>query len=148
MRILDMSAGNRAIWFNKHNPLCKFIDIRPEVNPELVMDSTNMDFHNDTFDLIVFDPPHVNAGRKSDLSHYYGHHTTEQIRTIIKGSGKEAHRVSKSNALMAFKWGNHDMKLNKVLDLMPNWEPLFGHLTRNGPTARSQTYWCMLRRLP
>lgn len=141
-----MSAGNRAIWFDKKNPLATFIDIRESVKPDMIMDSTKMDFPDFYYDLVVFDPPHCNTGRNSGLSRSYGHHTTERIREIIKGSGKEAHRVSKENALMAFKWGNHDMSLQKVLDLMPQWEPLFGHLTRNGPTARSQTYWVMLKR--
>ncbi len=149
MKILDMSAGNRAVWFNKKHPLATYIDIRESVAPDFVMDSTDMcRFESGIFDLIVFDPPHVNAGRNSGLSRSYGHHTTDQIRKIIKGSGKAAHRVSKENALMAFKWGTHDIKLDKILELMPQWEPLFGHLTRNGPTARSQTYWVMLRRLP
>lgn len=56
----------------------------------------------------------------------------------------EAHRVGKRDALMALKWNNHDIKLERVLALMPQWEPLFGHLTKDGPG--SQTYWVMLRR--
>jgi hypothetical protein len=146
MKILDMSAGNRAIWFNKDHPLAVFIDTRPEVKPTFVMDSTDMKFEENHFDLVVFDPPHVNFGKNGKMAKNYGHHTTEQIRKIIKGSGKEAHRVSKPNALMAFKWNNHDQKLPTVLKLMDEyWEPLFGHLTKDGP--RSQTYWTMLRRL-
>jgi hypothetical protein len=149
MRILDISAGNRAVWYNKNHPLAVFIDIRPEVKPDFVMDSTDLkDFFDGMFDLIVFDPPHVNFGKFGKFGNFsksYGHFTTEQIRNIIKGSGKEAHRVAKKNALMAFKWNNHDQKLDKVLAMMPNWEPLFGHLTKDGP--RSQTYWVMLRRL-
>lgn len=47
-------------------------------------------------------------------------------------------RVTKQNALMALKWNNHDIKLQRVFDLMPQWEPLFGHLTKDGPG--SQTY--------
>jgi hypothetical protein len=141
-----MSAGNRAIWFNKKHPLCYYIDIRPEVNPDEVVDSTDLSsFPNDWYDLIVFDPPHVNFGKNGKMSKNYGHHTTEQIRQIIKGSAKEAHRVSKKNALMAFKWNNHDQKLERILSLMPQWEPLFGHLAKDGP--RSQTFWVMLRRL-
>lgn len=145
MKILDMSAGNRAVWFNKNHPLAVFIDIRPEVEPTFVMDSTDMKFSDNHFDMVVFDPPHVNFGKNGKMSKNYGHFTTEQIRKIIKGSGKEAHRVTKQNALMAFKWNNHDQKLPTVLKMMSDyWEPLFGHLTKDGP--RSQTYWCMLLR--
>lgn len=147
MKILDMSAGNRAIWFNKTHPCATYIDIRPEVKPDFVVDSTKTGLADESFDLVVFDPPHVNFGKNARMSKNYGHHTTEQIRQIIKGSGKEAHRVSKPNALMAFKWNNHDQKLPTVLKMMSEyWEPLFGHMTKDGP--RSQTYWTMLRRLP
>jgi hypothetical protein len=145
MKILDMSAGNRAIWFRKDHPLAVFIDVREKVKPTFVMDSTKMKFADNHFDLVVFDPPHLNTGKNSNMSKCYGHHTTEQILKLIEGSGKEAHRVSKRNALMALKWNTHDIKLERVFKLLPDWEPLFGHLTKDGP--RSQTFWVMLRRL-
>lgn len=151
MKILDMSSGNRAIWFNKRHPLATYIDIRESVEPDFVADSTDLAIMQDnTFDLIVFDPPHVNFGKNAKMSERYGHHTTEQIRSIIKGSGKEAHRVAKPNAFMAFKWNDHDQKLDSVLAMMPQWEPLFGqHLkNRGGADAKSQSFWCLLRRLP
>lgn len=47
---------------------------------------------------------------------------------------------------MALKWNNHDIKLQRVFELMPQWEPLFGHLTKDGPG--SQTYWVMLKNIP
>jgi hypothetical protein len=40
MRILDLTAGNRAIWFNKAHPLAVYIDKRAEVNPTIVADNT------------------------------------------------------------------------------------------------------------
>lgn len=147
VKILDLTAGNRAVWFNKKNPLCTFIDIRPEVEPDFVMDAKNLHaFKSGIFDLIVFDPPHVNFGKNGKMAKNYGHFTTEQIRDLIKGASKEAHRVAKKNGLMAFKWNSHDQKLPTVLKMMSEyWEPLFGHLTKDGP--RSQTYWCILKRI-
>jgi hypothetical protein len=38
MRILDMAAGRRAVWFNKKHPMATFLDIRPEVEPDIVCD--------------------------------------------------------------------------------------------------------------
>lgn len=149
MKILDMSAGNRAVWYNKKHPLAVYLDKRESVKPDIVCDTTNISKSvGKDFDLIVFDPPHMNCGRNSGLSRSYGHHTTKEILATIEGSGKEAHRISKPNALMALKWNDHDIKLKRLFDLLPQWEPLFGHLTRNGPTSKSQTYWIMLRRLP
>lgn len=83
------------------------------------------------------------------MAKFYGHWTTQEILDTVAGSAREAHRVSKPNGLMAFKWNDHDIKLDRVLALMPQWEPLFGHHMRNrgGPASVSQTYWVMLRRL-
>lgn len=146
MKILDLSAGNRAIWFDKNHPMAMFIDKRSEVNPMLVADSTKLpDEIGYNYDLVVFDPPHMNCGKNSNMSKVYGYHTTKQILETIEGTAKEAHRVTRSSALMALKWNDHDIKLKRVFDLMPQWEPLFGHLTKDGPG--SKTYWVMLRRL-
>ena len=146
MKILDMSAGNRAIWFDKNHPLATYLDKRPEVNPTVVCDTTSIPTSvGKDFDLVVFDPPHLNTGKNSNMAKCYGHHTTAQILETIEGSGKEAHRLTKENALMALKWNTHDIRLQRVFDLLPQWEPLFGHLTKDGP--RSQTYWVMLRRI-
>ena len=146
-----MSAGNRAVWFNKNNPLATFLDKRPEVNPSIVCDTTKMPSEvGKDYDLVVFDPPHENTGANGHMTRRYGHSTRAEIIETIIGSGIEAHRVTKVNALMAFKWNDHAFTLDKVLELLaPNWEPLFGHHMRNrgGREAKTQTYWVVLRRV-
>lgn len=145
MKILDLSAGNRAVWFNKNHPLALYLDKRESVKPDIICDTRNLpDSVGKDFDLVVFDPPHKNCGPNSNMSKCYGYHTTSEILDTIEKTASEAHRVTKDNALMALKWGSADIKLKRVLDLMPQWEPLFGHLTKDGP--RSQTYWVMLLR--
>lgn len=146
--ILDLSAGNRAIWVNKQHPDVMFIDIRTEVNPTVVADSRALPTEVGTgYRLVVFDPPHVNFSAGADMSKQYGHHTTEQIREIIRGTAKEAHRVSRSGAFMSFKWNDHDQKLEKVLNLMDTWwEPLFGHKVAIRTKHASATTWMLLRR--
>lgn len=149
MRILDLSAGNRAIWFDKNCPLAVFVDKRAEVSPDIVADTTKLPpTVGYDYDLVVFDPPHMNCGKNSNMSAVYGYHTTAEILETIKGTAAEAHRVTKPDALMALKWNDHDIKLQRVFDLMPQWEPLFGALTKDGPGSGSKTYWAMLRRLP
>ncbi len=145
MKILDLSAGNRAIWFNKYHPDCLYLDARPEVMPDIVCDTKALpDPVGVDYDLVVFDPPHMNCGPNSNMSRVYGYHTTAQILETIQGTAIEAHRVTKPGALMALKWNDHDIRLQRVFELMPQWEPLFGHLTKDGPG--SKTYWSMLRR--
>lgn len=146
VKILDLTAGNRAVWYNKDHPLTTYLDKRAEVKPTIVCDTTDIpESVGRNFNLIVYDPPHMNCGPNSNMSKVYGYHTTFEILRDIELTGKEAYRVSRSGAFMALKWNTHDISLKRVFELMPDWEPLFGHLTKDGP--RSQTYWCMLRRL-
>jgi hypothetical protein len=148
LKIIDLSAGNRAIWFNKQYPDCTYLDIREAVNPDIVADTRELPISiNREYNLVVFDPPHVNFGKNAAMSQVYGHHTTDEIRDIIKRSSQEAHRITLPDALMAFKWNDHDQKLEKVLSLMETWwEPLFGHATSVRTKHSCQTYWVMLRR--
>ncbi len=149
LRILDMTAGARAIWFDKSHPLCHFVDIRECVGPDFVADSRRLPLgiEPDTYSLVVFDPPHVNFSKNGKMAKNYGHHTSAEIKTFIAGASKEAHRVSKPNALMAFKWNDHDLKLESALKLMAEyWEPLFGQKTSVRTMRVSTTYWVMLKR--
>lgn len=147
MKIIDFSAGNRAIWFNKKHPFALYLDKRKCVRPDIVCDVRKLPakIHNKApFDLIVWDPPHMNCGPNSEMSKRYGYHTTKEILDLIKKGSISAWQVSNKRSLMAFKWNTHDISLKRVFELMPQWEPLFGHLTKDGPG--SQTYWVMLRR--
>ena len=146
IKILDLTAGNRAIWYNKKHSLCTYLDMRPEVSPDVVCNTTDIPGSiGQDFGLIVYDPPHMNCGPNSNMSKRYGYFKTDEILFNIEKTAIEAHRISRPGCLMAFKWNTHDIKLQKVLDLMPQWEPLFGHLVKNGP--HSQTYWVMLLRV-
>lgn len=150
MKILDLSAGGKAVWLNKDLDFVTFLDKREEMHPDFICDTRDIpEIVGDNYDLIVFDPPHVNVGKNSNMSKYYGHSTTAEILDTVAGSAREAHRVSRHEALMAFKWNDCSINLDRVLDLMaPYWMPLFGHHMRNrgGKAATSQTYWVMLMR--
>ncbi len=66
--ILDACCGSRMFWFDKDNPLVEFMDIRDEevylsdgqlciVHPNVIGDFTNMPFPDNSFKMVVFDPP-------------------------------------------------------------------------------------------
>jgi hypothetical protein len=146
MKVLDLSAGNRGIWFDKAHPCATFVDIRPEVKPDVVADTRSLPASiGDGYDLVVFDPPHKSNGANFGMARSYGIFNHEEIRSTIAETAKEAHRVAKDDALMAFKWNEHSLKLTTVLALLhPFWEPLFGH----GVTHQQKgTSWVMLRRV-
>src|ERR1017187_6153581 len=56
--ILDSTVNKGRIWGSSN---IKYIgmDIDPFVRPNLVGSNTQMPFPNDTFDVIVYDPPHT-----------------------------------------------------------------------------------------
>jgi len=145
MKILDATSGNRAMWFDKNCPLATFIDLREEVKPEIVMDCTNTTFPDYSFDLIVFDPPHVNVGATSQMGQSYGHFTTAEIKELVRKAFEEFYRILKDNGIVIFKWNDHDTKLGTVLDLAdPFFAPLFGQKVASRTKHSSSTYWVCL----
>jgi hypothetical protein len=148
MKILDLSAGHRGVWFDRANPDTLFVDHCEEVGPQVVADSRQLPLRDGQYDLIVFDPPHVNFGAKSNMSKDYGHYTTATIRDTLVKTAQEAHRVARSGAMMSFKWNDHDQSFAKVLELLrPYWQPLFGARTAQRTKHSAITAWVMLQRV-
>lgn len=144
MKIIDLTAGKRAIWYKKNSQDVLFCDIRPEMEPDIVIDCQTEDLIKlGKFDVIVFDPPHMNCGPNSNMSKRYGHWTNKQIREMVKNTSIQAAKIAKKNTVLLLKWNNHDIKLKTIFDLMQPWEPLCGHLTKNGP--HSQTFFVMMK---
>ena len=91
-KILDPCCGSRMFWYDRHNPDVLFADCRAEettlcdgrtlrIEPDMIIDFRDMPFEDNTFDLVVFDPPHlIHAGEK------YGgtQQGTAEIIIIIK----------------------------------------------------------------
>lgn len=148
MKIIDLSAGNRAVWFDRQYRDATYVDVRPEVEPDVVADATALPAEiGDGYTLVVFDPPHKNNGASGNMVRNYGHWTADDIRRIVVGTAKEAHRITAPDALMAFKWNDHTRKVHSVLAWMsPWWEPMFGHGARGQQRHASMTHWVMLRR--
>ena len=82
-KILDPCCGSRMMWFDKQDQRCLFGDLRTEshylkdrgnlrhleIHPDVRLDFTALPFADNSFNLVVFDPPHlVRAGKKSWLA--------------------------------------------------------------------------------
>ena len=152
MKILDATAGNRAMWVNKKHPLATYIDIRPDVKPDIVISCAKTNFKDKEFDLIVFDPPHqgYTENNKGQMAKRYGYLRAHQIRELIKDAFVEFKRILKDDGFVIFKWNDHDQKLDKILKLILDFEPLFGQITSKRTAGRSDysasTYWiCMIK---
>lgn len=89
-KILDVTCGSRTIWFNKAHPAALYCDKRDvdfinefgissksertcKVHPDVQCDFTDLPFDDDSFSLVVFDPPHLlNANETAWLVKKYG----------------------------------------------------------------------------
>ena len=143
--ILDACCGSKMFWFNKENKDVLFMDNR-EVNdtlcdgrkliikPDIVADFRDIPFDDNTFYLVVFDPPHlIKAGEKSWLSKKYGKLNEDTWQEDIRQGVDECMRVLKPNGTLIFKWNEQQIKLKKILNIIRH-EPLFGN-------RRNKTHW-------
>lgn len=127
-QILDPASGSRMFYFDKQDPRVIFGDCRflqtvlcdgrsLIVNPDLEMDFRELPFENNTFQVIVFDPPHLEkVGKKSWLALKYGKLENSWPTDIERGF-EECFRVLKDNGVLIFKWNERDIPLNKILGL-------------------------------
>ena len=154
--ILDACCGDRAFWFDKQNPNVLFADRRvmePEVVgngkdarvrkclPDKIMDFRNMDIPDSTFQLVVFDPPHLFLGENSYMAKCYGSLDRQTWQEDLRKGFSECFRVLIFGGILIFKWNECDILLSEVLKCTDE-KPLFGH-----PSGKSQkTHWlCFMK---
>lgn len=144
-RLLDACCGSRMFWFDNENGDTVFMDERELetelcdgrkliVKPDVVGDFRNMAFDDESFHLVVFDPPHlIKAGDKSWLTKKYGKLNEDTWTDDIKHGFNECMRVLKTNGTLIFKWNEDQIPLKEVLKCFGQ-RPLFGN-------KRSKTHW-------
>jgi len=138
-KILDACCGGRMFWFDKNNKKVLFIDNRNEehvlcdgrkynITPDIVMDFRKLEFKDESFKLVVFDPPHlINLGENSWMAKKYGVLGENWKKDLSKGFS-ECWRVLEKNGILIFKWSERDIKIRTILELFTE-KPLFGHTT-------------------
>jgi len=156
-KILDVCCGTKAFWYNKQDERVLFQDVRsgkceikPDkghphrtllVDPDVVGDFTKMVFPDETFYIVVFDPPHANFGQSSVMAKTYGSLRGYDWRELLRGGFAECFRVLKPNGTLVFKWNEWEIPLRKILELTPA-KPLFGHISGK----RANTHWvCFIK---
>lgn len=104
-----------------------------KINPDIVADFRNIPFPENSFKLVVFDPPHLlRAGEKSWLKKKYGQLSKNWQEDIKKGFS-ECFRILEPYGILVFKWNEEQIKLSEILKLT-NIRPLFGN-------KRAKTHW-------
>lgn len=152
--VLDACCGSRMFWFDKEDNRALFVDIRKEtwvidkgtpgtkgrrpivVNPDIIADFTALPFPDETFSIVVFDPPHIQREKaKGLLTKKYGC-LKGDWRPMIQKGFEECFRVLVPNGTLVFKWAESEVLVSEVLKLTKE-KPLFGH--RSGKA--STTHW-------
>ena len=135
--ILDCCCGSRMFWFDKKNPAVVFADIREldtelcdgrklEVKPDIMADFRNLPFKDNSFKMVVFDPPHLHKlGKTSWMAQKYGVLLPSWEHDIKEGFN-EAMRVLQPYGTLIFKWNEIQITTSKILKVI-GVVPLFGH---------------------
>lgn len=154
--ILDPCCGWRQFWFDKENPNVLFADRRvmqPTVIgkwkdarirkclPDVVQDFRKMDLPDQTFQLVVFDPPHLFLWENSFMWASYWSLDKNTWKDDLSKGFSECFRVLKDGGILIFKWNECDVPLKNILALTDR-KPLFWHPSWKA----SKTHWvCFMK---
>lgn len=134
-------ADNRAVFVDKRSETHVLPDVSSaggsrtlHIAPDIQADFTALPFANETFALVVFDPPHlVRNGKGGWLAKKYGKLEGDWREELRRGFS-ECFRVLKSEGTLIFKWNENDIPVSQIMALTPE-RPLFGN--RCGKNAKS-----------
>mgnify|MGYP002149831538 CR=1 FL=1 len=108
------------------------------VNPDVVGDFRDMPFEDNTFNLVVFDPPHLErVGHTAWMGKKYGRLNKKTWRADIRAGFKEAFRVLRPHGvLIFFKWNETQIPVSQILALT-DVKPAIGQRTGKN----DKTHW-------
>ena len=144
MKILDCCCGSKMFWFQKDEPHTTFMDKRQEqfeihgkkvnVQPDILGDFRNIPFEDNSFNLVVFDPPHLKwAGPNSIMKAQYGQLDKHTWKEDLAKGFEECMRVLRVGGTLIFKWSDCQVNVKEILNAIP-FNPLFGQ-------RRGTTHW-------
>lgn len=149
-KILDACCGSRMFWFDRQNENVAFMDNREfedtlcdgralEIKPDIVADFRNMPFDDESFYMVVFDPPHLERiGDNAWMAKKYGK-LGQDWQDDLRQGFVECFRVLKTNGTLIFKWNEEQIPLKHILELTDH-KPLFGN-------KRAKTHWIVFMKV-
>ena len=146
--VLDPACGGRMFWFDKSDSRVLFGDVRDEswelcdgrrfeVKPDMLMDYRDLPFPDETFRMVVLDPPHLdNVGSTSYMAKKYGSLDRETWPDDLRRMFKECFRVLMPYGVLIFKWNETQIPISRIIDCTDE-PPLFG----NKQPKQTGTHW-------
>jgi hypothetical protein len=141
----------RSFYFDKKDKRVLFGDIRVKethlltngqtihIEPDEVMDFRAIPYPDETFKVVVFDPPHMlNLSEKSWMRKKYGVLDRETWQDDLNKGFAECFRVLKDEGTLIFKWNEVSIPLKDILALTP-YKPVLGHPSGK----RMGTHWVL-----
>ena len=150
--ILDACCGPKMMWFDKKDPRAVYMDIRRDdfiacdgrriiISPDVIGDFRKMPFDDNSFKMVVFDPPHLKElGQNSFTAQKYGK-LFPTWEDDLKSGFEECMRVLQNEGFLIFKWNEYEISIKKIIEIF-GVQPLFGH--KSG--KQSLTHWlCFIK---
>ena len=146
--VLDMCCGSRMFWFDKQDQRAVFSDIRAEehtlcdgrhlvISPDVIADFRALPFADNTFPVVVFDPPHLErVGDDAWMGKKYGRLNKDTWRDDLRAGFKESFRVLRPHGVLIFKWNETQIPVSQVLALA-DVKPIIGQRTGKN----DKTHW-------
>lgn len=141
-RVLDVCCGGKMFYFDRESKDVLFLDervVQPRmvgkgkhgrirsVLPDKVADFRSLDIPDESYSLVVFDPPHFTSlGENSFTAQTYGRLNKKTWKEDLSKGFSECFRVLKPDGVLIFKWNEYDILVKEVLALSIV-KPLFGH---------------------
>ncbi len=149
--ILDPASSMRSFYFDKQDSRVVFGDIREDethlltngqtisIKPDQVMDFRAIPYPDESFQCVVFDPPHMlGLSEKSWMRKKYGVLDDNTWQDDIRQGFAECFRVLKPNGTLIFKWNEVSILLKDILALTDQ-KPVLGHPSGK----RMGTHWVL-----
>lgn len=141
--VLDACCGSRMFWFNKADARAVFMDKREEtivlpdrsssggsrqlvVAPDIVGDFTAMPFPDESFAVVVFDPPHFKRNGSTGWNAKKYGTLGDNWREELAAGFAECFRVLRPSGTLIFKWNEDEIGVQEILSLTPH-KPLVGN---------------------